>query len=79
MRCKFKVQSVTEQMGWGGHDRLYSVKLNPVTSGSEENKAFYAATPGGQIDLSVLDAEIGKRFPVGSEVFVDFTPAEAGV
>lgn len=77
MRAKFKVQSITQQANWnkpGGS--LYTLQLHPVSSGSDENKKFFEATPGGQIQLSVVNEEIGKRFPIGAEVYVDFTPAE---
>jgi opacity protein-like surface antigen len=76
MRAKFKVQSITQQANWnkpGGS--LYTLQLHPVSSGSDENKKFFEATPGGQIQLSVVNEEIGKHFPIGAEVYVDFTPA----
>lgn len=78
MRAKFKVNSITQTANWnkpGG--LLYSLTLNPVTSGSEENKRFFEATPGGEIKLSVVQAEIGTHFPVGTEVYIDFTPVPA--
>lgn len=77
MRAKFKVHSITESAGWSGHKSMFTVKMNPVTSGSKENEAFYAATPGGSIELSVVSAEIGKQFPIGGEVYVDFAPVQA--
>lgn len=78
VRAKFKVQSITQQANWNpspGRESLYTVNMQPVTSGSEENKEFYAATPGGQIQLSVVNEEVGKQFPIGAEIYVDFTPA----
>lgn len=78
VRAKFKVQSITQSAHWdrskGGS--LYTVQLNPVTSGSDENKRFFEATPGGEIKLSVVSEEVGKRFPIGAEFYVDFTPAD---
>jgi hypothetical protein len=76
MRAKFKVQSITQQAHWSQPGKsLYTLSLNPVTSGSDENKAFYEATPSGEIKLSVVNEEIGKQFPIGAEVYVDFTVA----
>lgn len=75
VRAKFKVQSITRQANWNGPGELHSIKLNPVTSGSEENKQFYAATPGGEINLSVVPASVGEQFNIGGEFYVDFTPA----
>lgn len=51
------------------------VSLTPVIQGSEENKAFYSATPGGQIRLEVIDVETASQFEAGKEYFVDFTKA----
>lgn len=75
IRAKFKVQSITKQVGWNGVKELHTIKLQPVTSGSDENKAFYAATPGGSIDISVVPESVGNQFSIGQEFYVDFTPA----
>lgn len=76
VRAKFKVISITRQAGWNGAKEVHTVKLSPVSSGSDENKAFYAATPGGSIDLSVVNEEVGREFDIGAEFYVDFTKAE---
>lgn len=75
VRAKFKVQSITRQAGWGGAKECNVVKLSPVSSGSEENKVFYASTPSGSIELGVLVPEVSSRFDIGQEFYVDFTPA----
>jgi len=51
------------------------VKLSPVVSGSDENKSFYKWTPGGNIDLQIVNEEAMKQFEVGKEYYVDFTEA----
>lgn len=71
VRAKFKVQNVDTREDGGG-----TVTLTPVTSGSEENEAFYRWTPGGSIILSTINAEAVKQFENGKEFYVDFTPAE---
>lgn len=76
VRAKFKVHSITKSAGWNGAKEVHTVKLNPVTSGSDENKSFYAATPGGTIELSVVNADVGEQFGIGDEFYVDFTKAE---
>jgi hypothetical protein len=77
VRAKFKVDSVTRSQHWDkSKGELHSVKLSPVTSGSKENEAFYAATPCGQFELSTLNEEAGKQFELGKAYYVDFTPAE---
>lgn len=56
-----------------------TVKFVPVTSGSEENKRFYAATPSGSVEFTVsqvasesLGLDAAK---LGHEFYVDITPA----
>lgn len=52
------------------------VLLLAVTTGSEENKSFWNATPAGSISLSITNPEAVNQFEVGKEYYVDFTPAE---
>ncbi len=70
VRAKFKVESVLQTQN--GH----SVQLQPVTTGSEENKTFYKYTPGGKIELSTVNVAAAEQFVPGKEFYVDFTPAE---
>jgi hypothetical protein len=44
-----------------------------VSSGSEENKKFFAATPSGIIELSALKEDL---FEVGKEYYVTFSPSQ---
>ena len=76
-RCKMKLVSIS-----GGHyndSKGRSVTLVPVTSGSEENKKFFDATPSGKLELTIsstaaesLGLDAGK---ISSEFYVDITPA----
>lgn len=75
VRAKFKVQSITHRKHWQGDGLVGEVTLSPVTNGSDENKAFYAATPGGEIKLSTINEDALKQFVIGQEFYVDFTPA----
>lgn len=76
IRAKFKVQSITMQAHWQRDKGLIgTVKLQPVSGDSDENKAFYAATPGGSIDLSTINEDALKQFEIGREFYVDFIPA----
>lgn len=70
VRAKFKVISITHFDGGSS-----SVKLTPVSSGSEENRQFYKWTPGGSIELSTINETAVAQFVVGAEVYVDFTKA----
>lgn len=70
VRAKFKCTQITETEGG-----LKTVKLMPVSSGSEENKQFFKYSPAGSIDLSTVNPEAAAQFTPGREYFVDFTPA----
>jgi hypothetical protein len=77
VRAKFICNSITSQKHWdSSKGETKTIKLTPVTSGSEENKAFYEATPSGSIQLLTLNEEAAKNFELGKSYYVDFTPAE---
>ena len=75
-RCKVKLVSISG--GFYNDDKSRSVKFTPVTSGSEENKKFYSATPGGNFEFQVSGQAAESlgldQAKIGSEFFVDFTP-----
>lgn len=71
IKLKFRVTEKTTREHWDKSKGLLgTVKLHPVTGGSEENTAFYEATPSGCIEFgtinqAALDAlEIGAEFDV---------------
>ncbi len=70
VRAKFKVQAVT------AYENNSEVKLTTVCGDSPENKAFFTASPSGQISLNVVNPEVAARFKPGSFIYVDFTEAE---
>lgn len=70
VRAKFRVESIIKRQSGS------TIELWPVTSGSKENEQFYRYTPGGRIELSTVNDEAAKRFEVGKEYYIDFTPAE---
>lgn len=57
--------------------RTYSVRFHPVTGGSEENKRFYASTPGGSIEMHGLTEAVGLQFELSKEYYLDFNLASA--
>ncbi len=62
----------------------YRVKLAPVHGKSktggydpcDENKAFYEATPSGEIELMTVSEGAAAAFVPGQAYYIDFTPAE---
>ncbi len=86
VRAKFKVVEVRRMMSSkkvsvDGRDmwtpcEMQTIRLNPVSSGSEENKKFWEATPSGAIELGVINEEAWKGFELDKEYYIDFTLAE---
>ncbi len=76
VRAKFTVQSVTYRQHWQDKSkRIGSVELSVVSGGSDEDKAFFAATPGGSIRLETINEAAIDALPLGKAFYVDFTPA----
>ena len=54
-----------------------TLNFTPVYgAGSEENKAFWDATPTGSLQLGVVNQDAWKQFELGKSYYLDFTPAE---
>jgi hypothetical protein len=71
VRAKFIVDNISEsRFGW------HTIVLSPVSSGSEENKQFWAATPGGKIEMNCVNSKALEQFKVNKEYYVDFTSCE---
>lgn len=69
MRAKFSckdIQSLSEG---------YKIILEPVYSGSEENREFFQYTPFGKIEIGVVSPSIAGQMQIGRDYYVDFTPA----
>ncbi len=76
VRAKFYVQSITWTKHWDkqkGH--VATIELCPVTGGSDENKAFFDATPTGNIKVGTVNEKAAAAFELGKEYYVDFTLA----
>ena len=71
VRAKFVCNwKITDDKGNG-----QQIILSPVYSGSEENERFFAATPGGNIQLFTTNPKAAEEFIQGKEYYVDFTSA----
>jgi hypothetical protein len=74
IRCKFTCREVVKRKPWRGSEHTfdYVAKFQAVMDGSEENKAFFAATPSGSLEIGVYSDDV---FEVGRDYYVDLTPA----
>lgn len=54
-----------------------NITMYPVVSAnsSAENVKFFAATPGGMLQLSTVNPEAWKQFEQGKEYYLDFSEA----
>jgi hypothetical protein len=75
VRAKFRCSGITKREHWDKSQAAftYDAEFHAVTGGSEENKAFFAATPTGNLKLSTVRADL---FEPGKDYYLDFTPAE---
>ena len=82
VRAKFWVSEIKRHMGGTSKDGKYvpcevqTIVLNAVTSGSEENKSFFNATPSGRIELGMVNKEAADLFELQKEYYIEFTKAE---
>lgn len=73
VRAKFRVSSYETFLDHG--EELRRIKFNVVVDGSPENKEFFKWTPSGQIEFGTLNRKAWEQFPLGAEMYVDFTEA----
>lgn len=70
VRGKFKVVSHIKDAYPGIGVRLFAV----CDDGTPENERFHRYTPTGEITMRVDNPEAEAQFPIGREMYVDFTP-----
>jgi len=83
VRCKMTVNEITESMGGSKCDGsgtwvsciVKTVKMSPVTGGSDENKRFWEATPSGQLVFTCVNPEAVQGLKTGKDFYVDISPA----
>lgn len=69
-RAKFRCNVLTD------YGTQQTVSMLPVVDGSPENQAFWAATPAGEVQLTISNPDAFAAFKAGSDYYVDFTPAD---
>lgn len=52
------------------------VTFIPVSDGSAENKSFFLATPGGKLELSVVNDAAVASLQIGKSYYIDIVEAE---
>lgn len=71
-----------EQAGYGDAMETYDqpkVVMNPVYAGpdaSEEDKAFWEATPNGTLEMQVTRSQAAEFFELGETYYLVFSKAE---
>lgn len=71
-RCKARCISRTETEWSKDGKRVWSYRFTAVMDGSDENKAFFAATPTFNLEVGTVRDD---QFVVGREYVIDFTAA----
>lgn len=76
VKAKFVVNRVERSLHWDRtKGEVQTIVMSPVTSGSDENKQFFEATPTGEIKLGTVNAEAAAMFELGKEYYVEFMKA----
>jgi hypothetical protein len=73
-RCKFVCNFKSQQPQ--GDSAVSYLQFSPVYSGSEENKQFFAATPGGSLQFYTVNANAAAGFEQGKEYYIDIFAAD---
>ena len=84
VRAKFRLNSYTTELHdrWVdnkcvGQEEKRTLNFTPVYgTGSEENKAFWNATPTGSLQLGIVNQAAWSQFELGKSYYLDFTPAD---
>jgi hypothetical protein len=78
VRAKFRCNSIEQ---FGGTNK--KVRLQPVTAysgspsdASEEDRAFWAATPSGSLEMHVSNPSAADYFEIGKSYYLTFEAAE---
>lgn len=73
-RCKFQCQSVRKYKHYNPDPPyVYEAEFSAVTSGSDENKSFFASTPSGKLNVSTYRDDV---FQPGKSYYIDISEAE---
>lgn len=76
IRSKFRCAQVLESKDADGQVTAQIVKLYPVTGGSEENKAFWEATPSGAYEVTITNKAAFDHYVPGRCYYFDSIPVD---
>ena len=69
-RLKMVCSETRTRRHWQGTGKTGGAILNAVTSGSEENKQFFEATPNGRMEFDTINEAALAMFEPGAEYYV---------
>ena len=79
IKCKFKIVSKTKREGYDQVNKCsapsYSIEAQVVYTGSPENEQYFLATPGGKLDLMVMNKRAADQIEPGDEVYITIEKA----
>lgn len=75
VRAKFWVSAVKQWIDKDGNVTSVTVDLNATSSRTGKNKAFWEATPSGQLTMTITNPDAYNQFRPGQEFYLDFTLA----
>ena len=73
VRGNFKV---TKKTTWTPDDAYVEIELGAQYSNSPEDNTYAAATPNGNITMTITNPDAVSKLPVGKFFYVDFTPVD---
>lgn len=84
VRCKFRLNARTHRLmsvynreaQTNEYRETQTFEFSVVTDGSEEDKAFWAATPVGKLELSIVNPEAARELEFNKTYYVTLTLAE---
>jgi hypothetical protein len=74
-RALFVVNDLLERKDKDGNTMGIVVKMNPSYENGV-NKAFWEATPTGNLEMQINNPAVFDFFRPGSKFWIDFSPAE---
>jgi hypothetical protein len=74
MRAKIRIDEVTIN-GYADQIKAFPVCGKAGADGVDEDNTYSAATPSGEIKLSICNPALRGQFKPGQVFYLDFTPA----